>query len=114
MDHHVYLDETGTLDFDDVAGERYFGVGSATWAGHHGEAIWQGHRLRLELEAAGIRLAKGLHATNDSTTTRSQVFELIAAQNPASTRRCCSSPVPSCRFALPERFVCTSWPCGCT
>ena len=82
MDYCVDLDETGTLDFDDAAEERYFGVGSATWAGHHGEAIWQGHRLRLELEGAGIRLAKGLHATNGSATTRSQVFELIAAQKP--------------------------------
>lgn len=82
MDHYLYLDETGTLDFDDIPGERYFGVGSATWTGHHGEAIWQGHQLRLDLEAAGIRLPKGLHAKDDSMATRSQVFELIAAQNP--------------------------------
>lgn len=82
VDHFVYLDETGTLDFDDIAGERYFGVGSATWTGHHGEAIWQGHLLRLNLEAAGIRLPKGLHAKNDSAATRSQVFELIATQRP--------------------------------
>ena len=59
MDHYVYLDDTGTLDFDDVAGERCFGVGSATWAGHHGEAIWQGHRLRLELEACRHSASKG-------------------------------------------------------
>lgn len=101
MDHYVYLDETGTLDFDDVAGERYFGIGSATWAGHHGEAIWQGHRLRLDLEAAGIRLAKGLHAKDDSPATRAQVYSLIAAQRPRldSTMLLKSNAQPQVRIA---------------
>ncbi|MDO8307772.1 MAG: hypothetical protein Q7V58_05355 [Actinomycetota bacterium] len=82
MDQYLYLDETGTLDFVERPGERYFGVGSAHWRGPHGDALWAGHQLRLELEAAGIHLPKGLHAKNDSAVTRAQVFSLIASQVP--------------------------------
>lgn len=81
-DHYLYLDETGTLDFEDRPGECFFGVGTAHFPGEHGSALWQGHQLRCELEARGIHLQKGLHAKNDSAATRAQVYRLIAEQAP--------------------------------
>jgi hypothetical protein len=82
MDHYLYLDETGTLDFEERPGEAFFGVGTAHFAGAHGDEIWQGHELRCELESTGVRVQKGLHAKNDSAATRAQVYTLIASQAP--------------------------------
>ncbi len=79
-DHYLYLDETGTLDFEDRPGEEYFGVGTAHFEGDHRDAIWEGHQLRVGLEAKGIKLPKGLHAKNDSHSTRGDVYATIAAQ----------------------------------
>lgn len=81
-DHYLYLDETGTLDFEARPGECFFGVGTAHFDGDHGAAIWEGHQLRTTLEAKGIRLPKGLHAKNDSAATRVEMYQLIAQQAP--------------------------------
>lgn len=77
-DQFLYLDETGTLDFEARPGEAYFGVGTVHYEGDHASEIWDGHQLRCELEAKGISLTRGLHAKNDSASTRSQVYDLIA------------------------------------
>jgi hypothetical protein len=79
-DHYLYLDETGTLDFESRPGEAFFGVGTAHFAGDHRDAIWAGHQLRVGLEAKGIRLPKGLHAKNDSHATRMDVYAELAGQ----------------------------------
>ena len=79
-DHYLYLDETGTLDFQSRPGEAYFGVGTAHFAGDHRDAIWEGHQLRVALEHRGIKLPKGLHAKNDSHPTRSEVYDLLSSQ----------------------------------
>jgi hypothetical protein len=79
-DHYLYLDETGTLDFESRPGEVYFGVGTAHFAGDHRDAIWAGHQLRVGLEATGIKLPKGLHAKNDSHATRAAVYDALAIQ----------------------------------
>ena len=80
-DHYLYLDETGTLDFESRPGEAFFGVGTAHFAGDHRDAIWAGHQLRIELEAKGVKLPKGLHAKNDSHPTRQQTCETLAVQS---------------------------------
>ncbi len=79
-DHYLYLDETGTLDFESRPGEAYFGVGTAHFEGDHRDAIWAGHQLRVGLEAKGIRLPRGLHAKNDSHPTRTAVYAELASQ----------------------------------
>ncbi|MHB1164334.1 MAG: DUF3800 domain-containing protein [Candidatus Nanopelagicales bacterium] len=79
-DHYLYLDETGTLDFESRPGEAYFGVGTAHFAGDHRDAIWAGHQLPVNLEASGIRLPKGLHAKDDSHPTRAEVYSVLAEQ----------------------------------
>lgn len=79
-DHYLYLDESGTLDFEARPGEAFFGVGTAHFVGDHRDSIWAGHQLRIELEAKGIRLPKGLHAKNDSHPTRREVYQTLAAQ----------------------------------
>ena len=48
----------------------------------HGTALWEGLHLRAQLERKGLRLPKGLHAKNDSHSTRDEAFALIARQAP--------------------------------
>lgn len=82
-DVFVYADETGNLDLSGGAGaSRCFGIGTATWVGDHGRQLWEGVQLRFELEAAGVRQAKGFHAKNNSGRTRAQVFHLVKRQSP--------------------------------
>lgn len=78
----MYVDETGTLDFDDANGSPYFALGTATFEGSHAEVLWDGFQLRCELAARGVRLPKGLHAKNDGRKTRDHVFDLIERQAP--------------------------------
>lgn len=77
---YMYADETGDLGYDSDA--PYFGVGSATYRGDHASALWEGLELRTRLEAKGVRLQRGLHAKNDSRSTREAMFALIAKQAP--------------------------------
>jgi hypothetical protein len=98
-DHYIYLDETGTLDFETREGENYFGVGTVHFAGDHRDAIWAGFQLRVNLESQGIRLTRGLHAKDDSHATRREVYAEIAQQEPAvsSTMLCKANAFPSVR-----------------
>jgi len=61
---------------------KYFGLGQATFYGHHGRQIWEGTRLRFVLESEGIQLPGGLHAKNDHPKTRKRVFDLIRKHKP--------------------------------
>jgi hypothetical protein len=81
-DHYLYVDETGTLDFDAQPGAQYFGVGTAHYPGDHRDAIWAGHQLRVNLEAKGVALPRGLHAVHDSHGTRAEMYATIAPQGP--------------------------------
>jgi hypothetical protein len=79
----VYADETGDLDMSGAPGtSRYFGFGTAVLPDAHGELLWQGMRLRCDLESRGVRLPRGFHAKNDSRATRSEVFDLVRQQAP--------------------------------
>lgn len=77
---YMYADETGDLGYDSAA--PYFGLGTATYAGDHRDAIWQGFELRTTLERRGVRLQRGLHAKDDSNATRHEMFTLIRDQEP--------------------------------
>ena len=84
-DYFVYMDETGTVDFGPPASKTespYFGFGSVIFPGEHGDLVWDGHILRASLEARGVHIPSQFHAKNDSWSTRSEVFSLIAAQAP--------------------------------
>jgi hypothetical protein len=107
VDHYLYLDETGTLDFEDRPGEEYFGVGTPHFEGDHRDAIWDGHQLRVGLEAKGIKLPKGLHAKNDSHSTRGDVYATIAAQQVRfdATLLKKSSAFPSVRTSRRQNHV---------
>lgn len=72
--------ETGDLGYD--SDTPYFGIGTATYRGKHSQALWAGLELRTELEAKGVRVQHGLHAKNDSRSTRSAMFDVIAQQAP--------------------------------
>lgn len=82
MDHYLYLDETGSVDFDSDNGSAYFAISTAHFASDHRDALWAGLALRLELEAAGVALPQGFHASDDSHHTRAQVCDLILEQSP--------------------------------
>ncbi|MFD3525037.1 DUF3800 domain-containing protein [Streptomyces sp. NPDC058653] len=80
---YVYADETGDLDMSgSVGASTYFGFGTAVFKGDHGHRLWEGLQLRCRLERRGVSLPQGLHAKNDSHTTRGEVFELIESQAP--------------------------------
>lgn len=84
-DIYMYVDETGNLDYDGEGKEgasTYFAFGSATFTGDHGGFLFQGHKLRAELEAEGIQLPEGFHAVQDKHYTRNKVFGLIKDQAP--------------------------------
>lgn len=79
----MYADETGDLDLSGTPGASdYFGFGTAVFVGDHGAALWEGLHLRAQLERKGLHLPKGLHAKNDSHSTRDEAFSLIARQAP--------------------------------
>ncbi|WP_084102780.1 DUF3800 domain-containing protein [Demequina sp. NBRC 110051] len=82
-DVYIYADEYGDLDFSgnpDAA--RYFGVGTATFRGRHGDQMADGFELRCSLEARGVDMPRGFHAQQDSRRTRHEVFSLLAEHAP--------------------------------
>lgn len=84
-DVYVYADETGNLDYGGEGKQGaspYFGFGTATWFGDHGDALWSGLKLRVEIDNRGLSLARGFHAKDDSRATRHEVFDEIARQAP--------------------------------
>lgn len=84
-DIYLYADETGNLDYegDRKAGaSAYFGFGTAVFDRDHRTELWEGLRLRADLEKRGLNLSRGFHAVNDSHATRADMFALIAAQAP--------------------------------
>ncbi|MFS0883969.1 DUF3800 domain-containing protein [Aeromicrobium sp. 179-A 4D2 NHS] len=84
-DIFVYADESGNLDYD-AAGKSgatdYFGFGTATFGSDHGAHLFEGLRLRADLERRGLSMRSGFHAVNDSNRTRTEMFNVIAAQAP--------------------------------
>jgi len=84
-DIYLYADETGNLDCDGEGKQgasAYFGFGTAVFDHDHGAELWNGLRLRAELERKGLNLPRGFHAINDSHVTRNEMFEVIAQQAP--------------------------------
>lgn len=80
---YLYLDETGDFDMSGKAkASPYFGLGQATFTGNYSKEVWDGLKLRFDLEAEGIKLPSGLHAKNDTNATRSRVFALISNHAP--------------------------------
>lgn len=75
----IYLDETGTLDYDNVD-EPYFGFGSARFEEGHDAALAAVTRLRLELASRHGTMLNGFHAKDDSWATRAEMFALIGEQ----------------------------------
>lgn len=75
-DYYVYVDETGSADYNKKSGE-YFSVGSVAYEGDHRDPLWRGFQLRADLEARGVHLPTGFHAADDSRATRNEVFEAI-------------------------------------
>ena len=84
---YMYADETGNLDYNVAGGgSKYFGIGTATWAGDPAEHLWQGERMRFGHAGTGVECPRGYHAKDDSRTTRNEVYQAIKDQAPASTR----------------------------
>lgn len=79
----MFADETGNLDYNvSGGGSKYFGIGTATWQGEHGDSLWKATQLRFQHAKHGIELPSGYHAKDDSHTTRAEVYELIREQAP--------------------------------
>jgi hypothetical protein len=83
--YFLSADETGNLDYDSAKNpteSEFFGFGTALLPDQHGEALWSGLELRTRLSKRGMHLPKGFHAKDDSTATRSDVFEVIGELAP--------------------------------
>lgn len=82
-DVYVYMDETGNLDYWSPAGaSQYFGFGSLSFSGAHSSLLWDGMRLRAELERGGVRLPNGVHAKHDGWAVRGRVFDELSWHGP--------------------------------
>ncbi len=77
----MYADETGNLDYDS-RDSPYFGFGTAVFPEDHGQALFDGLKLRTALARRGLQLPRGFHAKNDTTATRDAMFALIKEQGP--------------------------------
>lgn len=74
MDVWIYLDESGTPDFDlGPASSRYFAIGGAVFHGGHGAVLEDFVAARSSRNA----LAGGFHAYADSTATKAVLFEVM-------------------------------------
>lgn len=84
-DYFVYLDESGSLDFNPPRSpdeSPYFAIGSVIFKGEHQDIYWDAQVLRFSLEQQGVKIPKQFHAKNDSWTTREQVFSIISDHKP--------------------------------
>lgn len=86
---YIYADETGNLDYDVIDGSGaspYFGFGTVSYIGDHGNALWGGLALRAaaegRLSSSERTFASGFHAVDDSARTRHEVYAEIARQEP--------------------------------
>lgn len=83
-DVYIYADETGNLDYkaaEKPQGKDYFGFGTATYTGEHGDDMFAGMKLRADLERKGLSLSRGFHAIADSWPTRNEVYEHFAGHD---------------------------------
>jgi hypothetical protein len=71
----VFLDESGTPDFDPNAASPYFAFGSATYTTERPVPFQAMHDLRTGMQSS---LLNGFHAVDDSLRTRAEVFGLLA------------------------------------
>lgn len=111
-DVFMYADETGDLDMAGKPGtSTYFGFGTAVFPDEHGRQLWEGMRLRCHLERSGLALPGGLHAKNDSHSTRDEVFDLVRRQAPRfdTTFLLKSSAYDSVKAAGPVRLYKLAW-----
>lgn len=84
-DVFLYADETGNLDYGGAGksgASPYFGFGTVVFPEDHGTELMQGLRLRADVTEQGVHLPRGFHAVNDSTRTRTQMFDVIRQQAP--------------------------------
>jgi len=82
-DVYMYAGLTGDLGFTRAEGSStYFGVGTATYVETHSGPLWEGLRLRWELENPRVRIENGFSAIDDKPPTRRRVYQLIHQQAP--------------------------------
>jgi hypothetical protein len=81
-DIYVFADETGDLGYNNEKGSKYFGFGTASYASGSSPNFTDAFKLRCGLEASGISIKEGFHATNDRWAIRNEIFNLIALEPP--------------------------------
>ena len=79
---YVFADETGDLGYNSEKGSKYFGFGTATYSADNSPNFREAFKLRCELEARGISIKEGFHATHDRWAIRDEIFRLIATESP--------------------------------
>ena len=81
-DIYVFADETGDLGYNSEKGSKYFGFGTASYTSGSSPNFTDAFKLRCGLEASGISIKEGFHATNDRWAIRNEIFNLIALEPP--------------------------------
>jgi hypothetical protein len=81
-DIYVFADETGDLGYNSEKGSKYFGFGTASYTSGSSPNFTDAFKLRCGLEASGISIKEGFHATNDRWAIRNEIFNLIAMEPP--------------------------------
>jgi hypothetical protein len=81
-DIYVFADETGDLGYNSEKGSKYFGFGTAAYTSGSCPNFTDAFKLRCGLEASGISIKEGFHATNDRWAIRDEIFNLITLEPP--------------------------------
>lgn len=79
---YVFADETGDLGYNSEKGSKYFGFGTATYRDDSPPNFTGAFQMRCKLEAKGISLKEGFHATQDRWEIRNEVFNFIKLERP--------------------------------
>ncbi len=79
-DIYIFADETGDLGYTETSSE-YFGFGTVTFEENFAESLWDGFRIRCELERQGHELKGGFHAKDDKYSIKKEIFGLISQMN---------------------------------
>lgn len=74
---YIFADETGDLGYTNSS-SAYFGFGTLTIEENFADSLWDGFRLRCELERQGHDLKGGFHAKVDKYSIKKEMFELIS------------------------------------
>lgn len=74
---YIFADETGDLGYTESS-SKFFGFGTVTIENEFAQILWDGFKLRCELEKQGFDLKAGFHAKDDKYSIKKDIYALIS------------------------------------